>query len=85
VPRAVGGAFHRPRLKIVSIRSGKVPQSRRAPRPIARLEQASALLSDAGLDTLLTPACCSTNSPKGSPLFLHVQIDVPSNSSPILT
>ena len=50
VPVPLGGAFHSRRLKIVSSQVGKVAPSRRATTSHRqRLEQAIALLADAGL------------------------------------
>jgi threonine dehydrogenase-like Zn-dependent dehydrogenase len=57
VPVPLGGAFHSRRLKIVSSQVGRVAPSRRATTSHRqRLEQAIALLADARLDALLTPA-----------------------------
>jgi len=56
VPVPLGGGFHSRRLKLVSSQVGKVAPSRRATTSHRqRLEQATALLTDARLDALLTP------------------------------
>jgi len=71
VPVPLGGAFHSRRLKIVSSQVGKVAPIRRATTSHRqRLEQAIALLSDARLDALLTPAVPFRELPERLPDIL---------------
>jgi hypothetical protein len=72
VPVPLGGAFHSRRLKIVSSQVGRVAPSRRATTSHRqRLEQAIALLADARLDALLTPAVPFAELPKRLPDILN--------------
>jgi len=74
VPVPLGGAFHSRRLKIVSSQVGKVAPSHRATiSHRQRLEQAIALLADARLDALLTPAVPFPELPERLPDILNRQ------------
>ena len=77
VPVPLGGAFHSRRLKLVSSQVGRVAPSRRATTTHRqRLEQAIALLADARLDALLTPAVPFPELPERLPDILHRQSGV---------
>ncbi len=77
MPVPLGGAFHSRRLKIVSSQVGKVAPSRRATTSHRqRLEQAIALLADARLDALLTPAVPFPELPERLPDILNRQSGV---------
>jgi threonine dehydrogenase-like Zn-dependent dehydrogenase len=77
VPVPLGGAFHSRRLKIVASQVGMVAPSRRATTSHRqRLEQAIALLADARLDALLTPAVPFRELPQRLPDILNRQNDV---------
>lgn len=72
VPLPLGGAFHSRRLKIVSSQVGMVAPSRRATTTHRqRLEQAMALVADARLDALLTPAVRFSELPELLPDILN--------------
>lgn len=77
VPVPLGGAFHSRRLKLVSSQVGMVAPSRRATTTHRqRLEQAIALLADARLDALLTPAVPFADLPARLPDILNRQSGV---------
>jgi hypothetical protein len=77
VPVPLGGAFHSRRLKIVSSQVGKVAPSRRdTTSHRQRLKQAIALLADARLDALLTPAVPFRELPERLPGILDRQSGV---------
>ena len=77
VPVPLGGAFHSRRLKLVSSQVGRVAPSRRATTTHRqRLEQAIALLADARLDALLTPAVPFPELPERLPDILNRQSGV---------
>ena len=67
----LGGAFHSRRLSIISSQVGRVAPSHRTRWPYARrLAAALALLDDARLDALLTPAIAFADLPAALPRIL---------------
>jgi len=74
VPVPLGGAFHSHRLRLVSSQVGYVAPSHRAGwTHHRRLTEAVALLADARLDTLLTPAVAFRDLPARLPDILNAK------------